>query len=79
MRRCGDRETFGSSIWSVKAVLDVPSGVRPRTCWAGTLIKASNGLARGCVGVGWARKQVAALLRVSGDLWDGPGSEAIRD
>ena len=63
----------------VKTVLDVPLGVRTRTCWAGILIKASNGLARECVGIGWARKQVAALLRVCGDLWDGPGSEAIRD
>ena len=77
-RRCGVAE-IGGPIWSVKTVLDVPSRVRPRTCSAGILIKASNGLARGCVGVGWARKQVVALLRVCGDLWDGPGSEAIRN
>ena len=81
-RRCGVAgvgRPSGARSGRLKQFWMCLQGFSPRTCWAGILIKASNGLARGCVGIGWAKKQVVALLRVSGDLWDGPGSEAIRN
>jgi len=69
----------GGQIRSVTTVLDVPSGVRLATSWTGMPIKALSGLARGCVKIGWAEKQVADLFWVLSDWPDGPSSEAIRD
>jgi hypothetical protein len=74
----GIGKPLGGTVRSVKAAFEfILRGLSRKHVQAGMLIKASSGLTRGCVWIGWTGKSVRRTFGFRGIGWKGPRGRAV--